>query len=901
MQFITFSVGTTNIFPMANSTAGGQYATEFNLRARESVATDPNVRYMIGHSYVHSDIDFAVSINNDGQGTNVSSSQLVIAPGRAVINGHYIENIAPMIIDISEGNAQAIARGDITRPLSGKLKVGLRIMYSDLPTMVGTMKAENNDDLYEGVQVVVLPPAEFKLPSDCPTTPDAVTAHIWLADFQVVNSTIVNTSIVQNPHKTRYIDAHRIHNINEVVAEEAITGDGLKPGGLYTMKGTRSRSSAWCESKDSLMVWDSPALDPVTGDDTRWTTTQPRETKAEFKRDDATGQQIELVVPHKQIDGYRVMDEQQYLPSVHLPLPVADYVSGTSGTVNSNYTKKIKEVAESIRNIHRMPNGKQVGFIESLGTLEDLPALNPAWNIGDYILVKQDLSVIADPTDESNPPCTMYVVLPGIVESVVATTRVPGVGDPGSSDQYLQGMCLAVAEYESIDAWTAAAANLDTMWGVSTSGYRGTPNYDYFDATYLDDGAVIHKYYTPSTIGPRSYSAAVIVTGQVPYATNDIIGGFRNVDETSLDKGYVRLDDNGNLVLIDYELLRMGTLAYQLGTDIDFGDLDYATLQDELNDRVNDRIIFPTVDQQLDHSNNEDDPSAINLYVRLQKSDDQQIVYIRDLDSRFNSYIHLHILGDADDHTYLMISDCQKIRIDNNIQGTPNIELYRSCLYYDADVLDTLNYIEGLSLWYKHPGKSLSTSHTDTPKLAVNGLTVECIDSPFVPTDTVGEDFWSEELYNDIHYSFALKSITFDTQGNIDGCSMIVANQTTANIAEGNSLIVRKFVMPNTVALPYPATRVPKRVKVTGQFLTTYKDADDNRVVMITDFTALSQKNTNSGVDDVGTVTFATMTTRPNPSDIQEDIDVDVVPQGSSDIPGVSPDSYHIFYGGVIS
>lgn len=56
MNFITFPVGSTNIFPQVNSKTGGQLLTEFNLIAREGVATSSQVLYHIGPSYVHSEM-----------------------------------------------------------------------------------------------------------------------------------------------------------------------------------------------------------------------------------------------------------------------------------------------------------------------------------------------------------------------------------------------------------------------------------------------------------------------------------------------------------------------------------------------------------------------------------------------------------------------------------------------------------------------------------------------------------------------------------------------------------------------------------------------------------------------------------------------------------------------------
>ena len=107
MYFIRFPVNSTNIFPIANSTAGGQLVTEYNLRSRESVGTDSAVQYMIGPSFVHSERDYKVTLQTDITGVPVSSSVLQIAPGRGVFNGHFVELLTPMTIDLNEANNQA--------------------------------------------------------------------------------------------------------------------------------------------------------------------------------------------------------------------------------------------------------------------------------------------------------------------------------------------------------------------------------------------------------------------------------------------------------------------------------------------------------------------------------------------------------------------------------------------------------------------------------------------------------------------------------------------------------------------------------------------------------------------------------------------------------------------------
>ncbi len=124
MNFITFSPSMANIFPASNTTTGGQLVTEYNLKSRESVATDPNVTYTIGPSYTHSLLDFEVKILEDAGGALVNSYTLWIAEGRAVVNGHFVETLAPMTIDLVEANGKV---GNQSKPrLKGQLAIGIR-------------------------------------------------------------------------------------------------------------------------------------------------------------------------------------------------------------------------------------------------------------------------------------------------------------------------------------------------------------------------------------------------------------------------------------------------------------------------------------------------------------------------------------------------------------------------------------------------------------------------------------------------------------------------------------------------------------------------------------------------------------------------------------------------------
>ena len=143
MNFAPFAVSTTNIFPCANSTAGAQLLSEFNLRSRESVGTPESVKYMIGPSYVHGQEDFSLSILQDDLGNPIGNNTVfVINEGRGLVNGHFFESLVPVEIDLAVANQYL---GENGKPkLSGVLSVGLRAMYSTEPTLAGSMLKENN-------------------------------------------------------------------------------------------------------------------------------------------------------------------------------------------------------------------------------------------------------------------------------------------------------------------------------------------------------------------------------------------------------------------------------------------------------------------------------------------------------------------------------------------------------------------------------------------------------------------------------------------------------------------------------------------------------------------------------------------------------------------------------------
>lgn len=823
-QIIAFAANTTNIFPIANSTKGGQLITEFNLRSRESVGVGPSdseiaIKYMTGPSFTHSDEDYRVRVQSDGAGNPISSTVLEILSGKAIVDGFFVENLANILIDMTDSAVQG---------LKGHLSIGLRIIYSTESTMSGSIEAENADSYFEGIQVVILPRADFKLPVDTPNDQSAVTAHLKLADFTYINGAIGN--IVNNPERSKGIDASRLKNVGALLSDKYITKSGLQQSKFYTFAGKgvdpATGYDTWCDSTGSLMVWDN---DPVA-------TTTPIpfiNTKAQFEVSPSGA--VRLNLPHKQIDGLvNSDDEPLYYPNQLYPLPVADYNRDTSGTVDYRYTRQIKRINDRVDQIYNLPAGKQRQYISILESIKDLPTLNQNWNVGDYILVEQDMTLGV--TDLSKYPATMYVVLPGMVSLIeYHSNNTTGIIPPE----------LLGAELGRIDSTAVPETNIENQityneyWGIAdgTSTWRGVPQSDYFIYVHTSDATpavVTTYYYKVVSAGLKVYSSQpVLLTGEVPLAQEKVIGGFYNVPDTALDYGYVYRDSSGYLRLLDYELLRSGILAYQLGEDFATpSGLSSEDVQAYLDDRVNRRVAFPSFSHSETAVANNENPNVIHIDITLSAEDAANTINIYDIDSRFNASIYIHILGSANSNTTINISDCAKVRIDSNISGTPVIKLYRSGLYYDPDILNTLDTIQDLKLWYENFGDGLN--------LLVNDMTVRDLDPPSLAVE--GEvDPWSPTVPNDNHFMYALRSITFNGSGNIIGCSIVVKNDTSSNILTGKYIIHGDFELPQGVNLIYPETRMTKKLKVIGTFTTAYP-SEAGYYVLDTNFTALSQE-----------------------------------------------------------
>ena len=909
MNFTTFSVASTNIFPQANSHYGGQLLSEFNLRSREMVSVHPDIKFESGHSFVHSKEDFKVS----GEGTSI----IEVAPGRGVINGHYIESLVPMTIDLLEANANL--RKDAAQPLRGTLEIGIRIFYSTTPTMAGTMlvtKSAGTDvnsstdgqreELYIGVQLVILP--KLTTPIEAETASD-VTAHIRLATFTFLNNTI--SSIINfDDEKQKYIPASRIDNIDAMLSGNYITKTRLQPNELYVFsgKGTdpENGEDTWCSAVPSLMIWDdSPIL----------SSEKPSIRKAQFGIDSAD-KKVKLFLPHMQVDG-----SSTYYQPVSLELPSANFENGTPGVVDKSYTDTVKYIKKQLNEIHQMVNGKQVGYLDTKDANTELPTINQdSWNVGDYILVNQDLTV-DDVNDAARAPSTLYVILPGKVESIKFSKSVTvtytldkeGTLVEGSREdvvpESLKGTELYKLERsEYANQIDPASMNIDdatNMFGLPDTYIRGTSGEDYLLCRYTynpistyetDEGGnkviksttykYVNYYYVVDSSEKKQYSDPVLLFGQIPLAQEDVIGGFYNVPTDAIDNGYVYLDENGRLRLLDYGLLRTGVLAYQLGED--FICTDNSTteaIQEELDEYVNQRVAFPN----LNHMNSSDsDARVININITLPKEEEPVELNIYDIDSRFNTAVCINIYGKADNNTTVNITNCQKVKINNNIQGTPIINVRRSCLYYDAYVIDyirqcmrtdyTFSGFQDMKLWYEQ------LESTD-PNLTINDMTVNELDAP-ISAEHV--DYWDSTAKNDNHYRYALKSVTFSASLEIIGFSIIVGNDSTNNIDTGHAIIISDFVLPQGQGLTYPKSAITRALKVTGAFVSAYK-AQGTWVVTDTNFTALTTTY-DKWIEDnntTGSIAFHS--------------DTNLIPCDADSIPGWDPNSYHIFEGGVIN
>ena len=1291
MNFETFPVATTTIFPISNSVAGGQLVTEWNLRSRDFVPSDSEIEYDSATSYVHGKNDFDVRAQQDDTGVILSNSTLEILPGTAILNGHYVKQEAHMLVDLLKANEELRLRG--LDPLVGKLAVGLRVYYSTESTMVGALVPENDQDVYGGVQVVVLPESQLMTPEDSPKDQTRVTCNLKLATFTFLDNEI--RGVVNSVDKIKYIDAERIQNIENIISDDYLSKGGINPKKLYVLAGksiNNTINNTWCDATDSLFVWDK---------NPQRTQVKPVHDVAQFitKVDGKTS----LVLPHKNIDGMKVTQDTQspdygkdeYYQEVQLDLPVADFSTNTSGTVDASYTKRIKDISNRVDSFFKLIKGNQVAYIQILESLDQLPPINDNWEAGDYTLVDVDNYALAAEGNAqyTRPPSTLYAVLPGavkaikffgtgavnsdvvpeglngvqlgttvekdtepitsktvmsdelrlegtlgdsdIVPSSVKYTTPEGIvyqdngqgelvysdennddeGNPtileadvhtfeseptqlytitketvGKNTGYaikcdgtyltvtkekpfkmyfsselteyglfifvdsdnksqlsstditsimtegkgkrtvrpIEILCTALILQEQIDgtnllsgvselvqkvneltdedsensiphikdlvddiikaletpdsdtavslatqlkdtvdrvfdsdtdknktvrdevnqakeAVDAAAADdtssvqerveavnkaydalesflsaletnledlqdlVDTvqkqvdatkvggtdyniygrvtayskddtsyvyvsenrdmqeqMWQIMESGtsvtvfnsyyglalsqqdakslretkyiinYQdgsisglpmiGTASYDYYSNNILqdllnyfsvdsethgvanedffiyryrmDDSNYQNYYYVVTEEGPRSWSDPIWLTGIISLATTEMVGGFLNVPDNALDGGYVRLNDEGYLQLVDYGLLRTGAAAYQLGENIEMtAGLASADIQTYLDEYVNNRVAFPNSNQiasvktsvQAGTTGVYAHPEVIHLTVDISAEESESTITIQNIDSRFGGSLFLHITGTANSKNTIVISNVEKLRLDQNMeydQSDPPTVLIDNCgLYYDSTVLNMVAQcnqkygatgMSNIHFWYQQYDET-------EPNLVVNDMTVSEVNAPKV-TDVI--DFWNSTSPNDNHYHVALHSLTFASDGTVWGAGLLVANDSTSNIQDGHFISAANFTLPQGSGLNYPDKLVTRQLKFTGTFESGYM-TDGGYVMQDTKFSALTQSynmyNNESTIS--GSILFH--------------VDVNLI---DANFGGVSteawePDTFHLFQG----
>jgi hypothetical protein len=471
---------------------------------------------------------------------------------------------------------------------------------------------------------------------------------------------------------------------------------------------------------------------------------------------------------------------------------------------------------------------------------------------------------------------------------------------------------------------------------------RGIPGEDYFVVTYqytetMGDVEVPHVkdyYFVVTSATAKEWSSPIYLTGTIPLAEEDVIGGFYNISSDAADAGYVYRDDDGHLRLVDYGLLRTGLLAYQLGEDLTFPtSLSLSEVQEYLDEYVNDRIAFPNDTQKTNAAKNNVPANVINIYIDLadaeSSSEDEttlnQAITIRNIDSRFGTCIYFHFTGTATSYTTINIVDCQKIRIDpticenttsNTYEGGPIINLYRTNLYYDASVLnyivsadrntqsnglndeiiyedgvvytdfypETFTGIVGLSLWYQ--------PYEDTdPQIVVDDKTVSELDVGYISESF---EFWDQEnAPNDIHYTMALSSISFDGTGVITKVGLLIADRSTDNVdTDGQHVYYGKFNLPQGAGLSYPQACIKKPLKITGNFISAYKpDGASEIIIANTNFTAETgvYDAVNANSTATGNIAILTnLTTAP----VNVDFDTNLAPWRQ--------DTYNLFYGGTV-
>ena len=522
-------------------------------------------------------------------------------------------------------------------------------------------------------------------------------------------------------------------------------------------------------------------------------------------------------------------------------------------------------------------------------------------------------------TDEYNNAINTYDVAVDTLKRQVPSRFVYGY-ELGTND------VTELSSEEDLPDVYNSTVMLDELYNssVMTTGVRGVPGKDYFvlryrypvvgstgigyidemtGQSYPDIQYQVYRwvsvFFTLNLVSNKielDTNNPVILSGSMPYAETERVGGFLNVDPSVLGGGYVSRDETGHLRLNDFELLAAGTSAYQLGEDRTEGaGLDISELQEIFDQYINQRIAWPNATQlyRASQNNLRTDVITINLNIG---STSEGVLNIFDLDSRFNTAVHIKISGSSTENVVLNISNCQRLRLTLDQTSNPTILLSNVCLYYDADVLDRVSSIEGLTLWYD------KWEDTD-PQLEVDGMTV-IYQGRMEPKGT--QEYWTQNSGNDSSYAYGLRQLTFASDGSIIGMGVAITDNTTSNVVPvGEAIFASTFTLPQSIGLSYPVTKMSKQLKVTGDFLTaylSYNGGSPGYFVKKTTFTILTQKYLRySTVKEFiqGVISFYTQTSFI-PDAAGADTSTLIAYSSEKAIDGWGAGDYHIFYGGAV-
>jgi hypothetical protein len=187
-------------------------------------------------------------------------------------------------------------------------------------------------------------------------------------------------------------------------------------------------------------------------------------------------------------------------------------------------------------------------------------------------------------------------------------------------------------------------------------------------------------------------------------------------------------------------------------------------------------------------------------------------------------------------------------------------------------------------LWYQ--------PYEDTdPQIVVDDKTVSELDVGYISESF---EFWDQEnAPNDIHYTMALSSISFDGTGVITKVGLLIADRSTDNVdTDGQHIYYGKFNLPQGAGLSYPQACIKKPLKITGNFISAYKpDGASEIIIANTNFTAETgvYDAVNANSTATGNIAILTnLTTAP----VNVDFDTNLAPWRQ--------DTYNLFYGGTV-